>query len=110
MLKKIIIMLTIIFLFIVIGNNYVLAQNIRITKSGYIASTSKELLDKAIEYIAAKDNAALQKILETKLVFVLKAGLKVYVVDTKIFSGMVKIRPVGETVEVWTLIEAVSNK
>ena len=110
MLKKTIIMMTIILLFIVIGNNYVLAQNIRITKSGYIASASKELLDKAIEYASVKDVAAFQKLLDTKLVFVLKAGLKVYVVDTKIFSGMVKIRPVGETVEIWTLIEAISNK
>jgi hypothetical protein len=43
------------------------------------------------------------------LVFELKEGLKVYVVDTKLFSGKVKIRPVGETVEVWTVLEAVSN-
>lgn len=110
MFKKTIIMVTVIFLFIVIGNNYVLPQNTRITKSGYLASISEELLDKAIEYVVANDHAALQKILETKLVFMLKGGLKVYIVDTKIFSGKVKIRPVGETVEVWTLIEAVSNK
>ena len=110
MLKKTIIMVTVFFLFIVIGNNYALAQNARITKSGYLASTSEELLDKAIEYAVAKDYAALQKILDTQLVFMLKGGLRVYIVDTKIFSGKVKIRPVGETFEVWTLIEAVSNK
>lgn len=110
MFKKTIIMVTVFFLFIVIGNNYALAQNARITKSGYLASTSEELLDKAIEYAVAKDHAALQKILDTHLVFMLKGGLRVYIVDTKIFSGKVKIRPVGETFEVWTLIEAVSNK
>ncbi len=107
MFKKIIIMVTVIFLFIVIGNNCVLAQDTRSTISGYLASPDEKLLDKAIQYVAAKDHVALQKIMDTKLVFMLKGGLKVYIVDTKIFSGKVKIRPVGETIELWTAIEAV---
>jgi hypothetical protein len=82
-------------------------QNTKTTASGYLASTSEELLDKAISYLVDKDNVALQKILDTGLVFELKGGLSVYVVNTKMFSGKVKIRPVGETVEIWTLIEAI---
>ena len=96
-------------LFIFISSTCVLAQNTRITKSGYLASVSEELLDKAIEYAVAKDNVALQKLMDSKMVFMLKGGLKVYIVDTKIFSGKVKIRPAGQTVEVWTLIEAVGK-
>lgn len=96
-------------MFVFMCCSLVIAQNIRTTKAGYLASVSEELLDKAIEYAVAKDHVALQKLLNSKLVFELKAGLKVYVVDSKFFSGKVKIRPVGETVEVWTVLEAVSN-
>ena len=109
MLKKTFGMVAVIFLFIVISGNYAIAQNTRTTNSGYLASTSEELLDKAIGYISVKDYAALQKLMDANLVFTLKGGLKVYIVDTKIFSGKVKIRPVGQTFEVWTLIEAVSK-
>ena len=70
---------------------------------------SEKLLDKAIEYAAVKDYTALQKLMDTKMVFMLKGGLNVYIEDTKIFSGKVKIRPVGQTIEVWTLIEAVGK-
>jgi len=109
MSKRISIMIILISLFIALGSNFALAQDTRTTKSGYLASVSEELLDKAIDYAVAKDHAALQKLMDTNLVFMLKGGLKVYIVDTKIFSGKVKIRPAGETVEVWTLIEAVGN-
>lgn len=86
-----------------------LAQETRTTNPGYLASFSEELLDKAVEYAVAKDDVAFQKLLDTKLVFPLKGGLRVYIVDTKIFSGKVKIRPVGETFELWTVIEAIAD-
>ena len=92
MSKKIYLIVIVIALFIFISNTCVLAQNTRITKSGYLASVSEELLDKAIEYAVAKDNVALQKLMDSKMV-----------------SGKVKIRPAGQTVEVWTLIEAVGK-
>lgn len=98
-----------IFLFTFICSSTVLAQDTRVTKSGYLASVSEEYLDKAIDYVVAKDHAALQKLMDANLVFMLKGGLRVYIVDTKIFSGKVKIRPAGETIEIWTLIEAVGN-
>ncbi|NJB66414.1 hypothetical protein GGQ74_000054 [Desulfobaculum xiamenense] len=94
---------------LVVWSSPTFAQDIRTTKSGYLASVSEAWLDKAVEYAVARDDVALQKLIDSKLVFVLKGGLRVYVVDTKIFSGIVKIRPVGETFEVWTLIEAISN-
>ena len=84
-------------------------KNIRVTKSGYLASLSEKILDKAVDYAVAKDNIALQKLIDSKLVFLLKSNLKVYIVDTKLFSGKIKIRPVGETIEVWTVTEAVTK-
>lgn len=109
MFKKNYFSVLIVFFLIVISSTCVFAQETRTTKSGYLASMSEELLDKAIDYAVAKDNLALQKIMDANLVFMLKGGLKVYIVDTKIFSGKVKIRPVGQTPEVWTVIEAVGK-
>ena len=79
------------------------------TKSGFIASPSQELLEKAISYIVAKDEAAFNKLLATGMVIPLKAGLEVEIVDTKIFKGLVKIRPRGEVIELWTNIEAIQQ-
>jgi hypothetical protein len=79
------------------------------TKSGYLASPSLELLEKAISYAVQKDEAAFEKIMATGMVISLKAGLQVEIVDTKFFKGLVKIRPRGETLELWTNIEAVGD-
>lgn len=85
------------------------AENIKTTKPGYLASLSETMLEKAIDYAVANDKIALQKLLDSNLVFILKEGIRVYIVDVKLFSGTVKIRPVGETFEVWTVTEAVSK-
>jgi len=85
------------------------AQKTCITKDGYIASISEELFSKAIAFAVQKDHAAFQKLLDSKLVFMLKAGIPVFVEKTKIFSGAVKIRPKGSTtILVWTNIEAIN--
>jgi hypothetical protein len=81
----------------------------RTTKSGYLASTSQELLEKTIAYVVAEDLDAYNKIMATGAVFSLKGGLQVEVVETAITKGLVKIRPKGETVELWTNIEAVGD-
>lgn len=109
MAKRMKLTIVLISVFVLICSSLAIAQSTRTTKAGCWASVSEELLDKAMDYAVAKDYVALQKLLDSKLVFELKAGLEVYVVDTKFFSGKVKIRPVGETVEVWTVLEAVSK-
>lgn len=48
--------------------------------------------------------------MDAGLVFSLKAGARVYVMKTKLFKGEVKIRPLGSTVEVWTVIEAITRE
>jgi hypothetical protein len=77
------------------------------TVTGYIASPSEELLDKAISYSVAKDQVALNRLIASGSVIWLKGGIKVQIVDTKIFKGKVKIRLIGETLELWTVSEAV---
>jgi hypothetical protein len=48
------------------------------------------------------------QLMKTKRVFPLKGGIKVYLVKGGIFSGKIKIRPAGSTVELWTFREAIS--
>lgn len=107
--RKNIVSTSVLFLIFVIFSNLALAQSTRKTVPGYLASTSEDLLDKAIEYAVSKDYVALQKLLDSDLVFMLKGGLEVYIVKCKFFSGKVKIRPTGETIEIWTVIEAVKE-
>jgi len=93
--------------FIFIATSAAQAQPNCITKAGYPAAISKKLLDQTIKYLAEGDYAALKKLLDTKMVFILKGGVRVYLEGTKFFSGEVKIRLPGSTVPIWTLIEAV---
>lgn len=79
------------------------------TKSGYLASTSQDLLEKTIGYVVAKDLDAYNKIMATGAVFSLKGGLEVEIVEMAVAKGLVKIRPKGETIELWTNIEAVGD-
>jgi hypothetical protein len=77
------------------------------TVSGYIASESEEMLDTAISYLAANDKEAFNKLVDSGSVIGLKGGLEVQIMETKTSKGKVKIRPIGETIEVWTVSEAV---
>lgn len=84
----------------------IFAQEYKTTKDGYLAAISEEYLDKALDLINAEDYEALQKLIGKKVVFWLKEGLKVQVVD-RTWTGAIKIRPKGKLVEVWTFAEAV---
>ena len=92
-----------IILMLFIGVSIAQAQEVRTVKAGYYASVSEAILDKAIDYATAKDYEALKKLIRANLIFTMKEGLKVYVVDEKFMSGKIKIRPVGHTVELWTV-------
>lgn len=84
-------------------------QTIYITKS-YFASPYEDVLDKAVQYAVAHDEAALKKLMQQGTLFILKPGLEVYLVESRIFSGKVKIRPRGQTFELWTVSEAITSK
>lgn len=107
MLKKIasLMLLAIFFL-----NAFAIAQTTYVTKSGYFAAVTEKDFDKAVEYVAQRDNEALGQLMKTKRVFPLKGNMEVYLEECGIFSGKVKIRPKGLNIEVWTFHEAISEK
>jgi len=84
-----------------------IAGPIKYTVGGHAAAVSEKLLDRVVDLSVAKDYEALQKLLDSDLVIILKKGIKVEVLDTKLFSGKVKIRPFGTNIELWTVIEGV---
>lgn len=78
------------------------------TKGGYLAALTREKHEKAIEILASGDEAGFNSYLALNPdIFELKGGIEVYVVETALLSGLVKLRPKGKTVEFWTNIEAV---
>jgi len=84
-----------------------IAGPIKHTVGGHAAAVSEKLLDRVVDLSVAKDYEALQKLLDSGLVIILKKGIKIDVLDTKLFSGKVKIRPFGTNLELWTVIEAI---
>lgn len=82
----------------------------KITVGGYFASPSEELFDKAMTYTVQRDEVALSRLMATGLVIPLKADMPVETTDARIFSGKVKIRPRGQTIELWTVYEAVKDE
>jgi len=82
-----------------------------VTKSGgYAFALTEELLDKFIGLAVSKDKVAMQKMLDSGLVQILKGGVEVEVTKTKVFSGKVRFRPIGYTQEFWTTTEAIQSK
>jgi hypothetical protein len=76
------------------------------TVSGYLAATSKELLNEAISYAVSDDKAALAQLMATGKVISLKGGLEVELVDTHLFSGVSEIRVRGSRLILWVPSEA----
>lgn len=77
-----------------------------LTKEGFLGALTEEYLDQAVSYSVQKDYVALQKLIDLKVVFLMKKGVKVYPVDTHIWRGTVEFRLPGETIILWTVIEA----
>lgn len=78
------------------------------TVGGQLASKSEKLFNEAAAYAAAKDQPSLDRLIATKRVFRLKDGIRVEVLETQASAGKIRIRPVGMTVELWTVSEAVT--
>jgi len=93
--------------FIFIATSAVQARSLCVTKAGYPAALSKKLLKRAVRYAVEKDYVAFAKLLDTKMVFILKGGVRVYLEGGDLLGGIVKIRLPGSTVPIWTLVEAV---
>lgn len=75
------------------------------TVDGHVAAISEKYLDDAISYAVDKDHAALQKLVDAKVVIVMKGGIKVYIVKAGITK--VQFRAPGGTDVLWTVREGV---
>ncbi len=76
-------------------------------KGFYYASISKEWWKQAHTYSIRNDFKALQKLIDSNQVFYIKAGIPVYIEERSMFGRWKKIRPVGETVSLYTNYDAV---
>lgn len=80
-----------------------------VVRRGTLASPSEELLDKALRYVIEDDEAALIKLMKTGQVIELRVGMRAHLVKST-FTGKIKIRPHGQTIELWTVMEAIEEK
>ena len=86
-----------------------------VTKNGTFQYTrTKEQLDDIFMYVNSKDMPALEKYMKQLINSgnggYLKPGLEVEVVETADFASVVKIRLVGDTIQCWTVREAIQRK
>ena len=94
---------------VVLSASTVYAGDLYTTKSGHLAAIYLDDLDRALSYRADGDIEAIKTLAASNRVFILKPGLKVFLVDVKMFSGVVKIRLQGMDFEVWTTLEAIEK-
>ena len=80
------------------------------TNEGYFAAISEEYLDDVVKYEIDKDYKAIQKLMDAGAIVIMKKGIKVYVVETHLFSGTIEFRLPGETSVLWTVREALNCK
>jgi hypothetical protein len=78
-----------------------------VLKAGQIAAVSEEYLDEAYRYLADDDPKALQVLLNAGNVFLMQQGIRVYVLDTKIGRGRVKIRIEDTTIDLWAALASI---
>lgn len=84
------------------------ATLVKTTQGSFVAALTKAKLLRALDFVAADDKMGFARYLAENIdVFIMKSGVRVYVEDATFFTGMIKIRPVGETVSFWTVAEAV---
>ena len=81
------------------------AKTIYHTKAGYVVAQSKSDLSRFVGYASANDYGAMNAMLRSGRAIKMRAGLAVYIEDSS--WGLIKIRPVGKIITVWTVREAV---
>lgn len=85
------------------------AAGLYLTQSGYLAAVSKEAMASAASFQIAGDSEALASLMESGQVIRLKPGVKVQLMETHVFSGLVEIRAFGTTGNLWTNAEAIAQ-
>ena len=83
----------------------------RIAGSSWFGCADREQHGKLVQYAVQKDEEAFKRALAAGILAgactMFKDGEPIYIADTAIFSGLVKVRRKGEVKEYWTNIEAV---
>jgi hypothetical protein len=76
----------------------------------FIAAATENDLDRAIQIVSQGDKATFDKLLQQGTIIVMQPNLKVYLEGcTDSTCSVVKIRPEGKTVDLYTLVEAIKN-
>ncbi len=86
----------------------------RIADEHRFGCTDKEYLKELVGYAADKDLEAFKQGLMAGILTgtctLFEKGEQVYVVDTSILSGLVRVRRKGETKKYWTVLEAIRER
>lgn len=83
------------------------------TKGGYIACLTYNDFDTAIDALVKKHTAAFDRLIERKRCLLMKPGLPVSIIESNAPLGVEHIRvflPSGDTINVWTAIEAIEMR
>jgi hypothetical protein len=84
-----------------------------ISGDSWFGCSDREYFHQLVEYIVDQDDQALEQALTDGILYgectLFSNGEQVYLKETAIFSGLVKIRRQGETQEFWTFAEAVES-
>src|SRR5215510_1507172 len=87
------------------------AESRRISGDTFFGCTDLDYHKKLTQYAVQKDIEAFTKGLTDGLLHgkctLFKTGEEVVLVDTVMFSGLIKLSRKGDTVEYWTIIEAI---
>ena len=91
-----------------------MAGDIYITKFGYVAAKTENLMELVVYTLLENDRAGFNSLLDSSPdIFPLKGGVQVYIEDTALYTGrssqkLVKIRQVGKNYNsMWTLGKAI---
>jgi hypothetical protein len=76
---------------------------------GYCACETRKELEQFIEFSIEKDYQAMSEYLASNKCIKVAGGIKVFV-ETGSISGIVQIRPEGDSGKVWTVIEALRTE
>lgn len=83
-----------------------------ITSENKWGCTDREYVDKLFGFVVDQDKEAFMRAISAGIATghctTFKVGEPVFLADTAIMSGLVKLRRKGETIEYWTAVEAIN--
>ena len=85
-----------------------------INGKSWFGCANRDYFRKLVRYTVQGDKDAFVKALaigiQTGVCTIFKDGERVYITDTSLFRGEVRVRRPGQMVEYWTVMEAVKSK